>query len=94
MYANVSTIRSAIQSHSGYAVILSISFTVVVWFSVAAEWYIYIPQGQPIMYEYILISVCLLFGVNIQYTMWWFDSCYVLTEMYHCTPVNACSTIK
>jgi len=41
MYANVSTIRSAIQSYSGCAVILSISFTMVVWFSVAAEWYVY-----------------------------------------------------
>jgi hypothetical protein len=45
MYANVSTIRSAIQSYSGYVVMLSISFTTVVWFTVTAEGHI--PQGQP-----------------------------------------------
>jgi hypothetical protein len=69
MYANVSTIRSAMQSYSGYVVVLSISFSTVVWFTVAAEWYIY-HKVNPVCKKYVLISVHLLFGVNIQYAMW------------------------
>lgn len=38
MYANMSTIRSTIQSHSSYVAILSVLFTTVVWwFTVIAE---------------------------------------------------------
>jgi hypothetical protein len=45
VYTNMSTIRSAIQSCSGYVVILSISFTTVVQFTVVLEEYI--PQAWP-----------------------------------------------